>query len=1537
MLGFAGAPASSAPSISSSPPGLSPSSRGANQDSTNTFTVEHARATAAAEGEMFALSRIVGSGITLDLDELEIATSGGLLRYTPSKSTFEVGTARWDHKVNANEHIFLHNGKPFWKVQLNHKSGVFRFDLDGTLIADDLLLSKDLGMIGMVNLCKSDRRFSRQTDLAVESCSVDMDSVHLTVQEKMEYISKLLFAIVTHLTSSDHGDSGRGAAAAEIVLQELTQNVSSISERMAGLFADWHAGTGAEPSLRSELDAVAGELSNSVARRLGQLGEDVLGAAEERFVGSDAFEASREALRAVNESCEGMSRAAAAEAHSIRQQLRLLQEIAERVPDSVSAAEVRILGILNSSISAINDSLHHEATLSAEDTRSLLEEAQNRTAQAIDKLTARTQSLINNSSDGAAAAIRALNRSVVEDMLLPMSEANHAAQARLNHSLVDLDDRVSSELLDAARALNKRIEAVNVSQADNAAAVVSLSLNLTALQRESAAALLELQRSSAAEQAALAMNVSQDIARSEALQSLAVAAVNASLESVRKSLTQAIVDVYAHADESVNLSQEQTAATIHSLRDAALSNITELRAAIDESARNVTIARGQQLAELSAAVKSDLEAHARAVQGAFDRAEANHSASISEMHRAADATRDWATDEFSRTRAELAALSDVIGSAVQELTATTSAAELAIRRELREQNMSLHSSIAAASEGAEDRLQALSSTMSDEIGLLHDSFSEETRRLNAAVKTLNSTMAAQRAADSDSFAVRINESNARFDAAHKAIAEVNGTLHTMLSEVDGRLRVDLLTASAALEHRLQLAQASIDDELLRLQNESTAASQELRRLLQAGEEATEKTVAKIATDSAAAVIAESNRSRAALQMVEQELYSAMLNVSADLLALNATLHSRIGREVGAITRLIAEKEKLHRQDAIEHQQQVEDLRIEVADAQLSSETLFANLESFVRKELRRAQNESRASFDSLGDELFMLNSSLSLAARDTAASVQQQLSATALRIDALQSMAELVNSSRAADYAALVDQQQRVQEEQQAALLAAVGGLREEGAQHIEDLRDAVRRNISLLATAAEVQMEVQQLSKLLRDETATAAARNGAAVQEVGEMILQSSKQLAAEVNSSVLKQQLELVDVQQRQKVLEFHVSLALGNVTADVAAVFQQIVALNSTLHDTNALLAAETNDLSLEVHRLEEEAAVHRRKQRDEMESHLLSLQRGFEQANEEHQSAVVKLSGGLEAVRAESGRHSNDLEGVHESIRQQRHSLDDIVADLTSLKLETSTLGSDRSHFMQQQRSLFEALQNVSAVALPAMAHEIGGAIATALAHHDALQLLRGESDRVEDRVSALQSDVFQSNIAMRSRFDALNHSVAAAASELSGRLSTLEAANAVALQRLADQAKSGENRQRASETTLTFLEKEIDSLRAAHGDSQHALSALKAGTESCDKLAVEVAALQARVAENQRTCDQQHAGQRDALSSLSARLVAAEAAVQRQQSEIAALEDENRRILRDMATQESVDQLRKLLFDLQTSMVGHSSKVLDVLLQKSDA
>jgi hypothetical protein len=75
----------------------------------------------------------------------------------------------------------------------------------------------------------------------------------------------------------------------------------------------------------------------------------------------------------------------------------------------------------------------------------------------------------------------------------------------------------------------------------------------------------------------------------------------------------------------------------------------------------------------------------------------------------------------------------------------------------------------------------------------------------------------------------------------------------------------------------------------------------------------------------------------------------------------------------------------------------------------------------------------------------------------------------------------------------------------------------------------------------------------------------------------------------------------------------------------------------------------------------------------------------------------------------------------------------------------------------------------------------------------------------------------------------------------------------------------------------------------------------------------------------------------ETVDAQAAQIRALEAARLEQQTALQELREENRRLVREGATVQSTDELRKLLFELQAQMLGHSGKVLDLLLQPRSA
>ena len=76
---------------------------------------------------------------------------------------------------------------------------------------------------------------------------------------------------------------------------------------------------------------------------------------------------------------------------------------------------------------------------------------------------------------------------------------------------------------------------------------------------------------------------------------------------------------------------------------------------------------------------------------------------------------------------------------------------------------------------------------------------------------------------------------------------------------------------------------------------------------------------------------------------------------------------------------------------------------------------------------------------------------------------------------------------------------------------------------------------------------------------------------------------------------------------------------------------------------------------------------------------------------------------------------------------------------------------------------------------------------------------------------------------------------------------------------------------------------------------------------------------------------------RETVSAQTQQLQSLEGLVARQQEELTRLQEENRRLHRETASVGSVEEMRKMLFDMQSQMVTHTGKVLDVLLQPRSA
>jgi chromosome segregation ATPase len=132
------------------------------------------------------------------------------------------------------------------------------------------------------------------------------------------------------------------------------------------------------------------------------------------------------------------------------------------------------------------------------------------------------------------------------------------------------------------------------------------------------------------------------------------------------------------------------------------------------------------------------------------------------------------------------------------------------------------------------------------------------------------------------------------------------------------------------------------------------------------------------------------------------------------------------------------------------------------------------------------------------------------------------------------------------------------------------------------------------------------------------------------------------------------------------------------------------------------------------------------------------------------------------------------------------------------------------------------------------------------------------------------------------------------------------------------------------DTTLQGVVGDVRQLTAQQLEAADTTRRLSGVAEQVNEVAQVVRTAEASAAATARNLQQQ-------LDALAARLHSAEDSVQRQQKDIVYLQEENRRLLHETASAAALEEVRRLLYEVQGGMLSHSSKVLDLLLQPRSA
>jgi chromosome segregation ATPase len=272
------------------------------------------------------------------------------------------------------------------------------------------------------------------------------------------------------------------------------------------------------------------------------------------------------------------------------------------------------------------------------------------------------------------------------------------------------------------------------------------------------------------------------------------------------------------------------------------------------------------------------------------------------------------------------------------------------------------------------------------------------------------------------------------------------------------------------------------------------------------------------------------------------------------------------------------------------------------------------------------------------------------------------------------------------------------------------------------------------------------------------------------------------------------------------------------------------------------------------------------------------------------------------------------------------SVDGAMQRLQANEIGTVTLRAGVAHLTTQQAALQDVQNNITTVVLPPVFSRLG-------ALERAVEDSNGEAVRGRTELVAKIEAFGQRTQQVESAVGSVEQSL----QRLQRDLETNNGATMVAITKLQEQqnaAAAQANMTSAAVHSLTSAA-ELSAVQALT-TKEHSLELaeakrrLDAQQQQIDSL---VTAVQAARAASESSV----AALRETVDAQAVRIRSLEETVQRQRSELNEAKEDNHRLLREGASNASVDELRKLLFELQGQMLGHSSKVLDLLLQPRSA
>jgi hypothetical protein len=1024
---------------------------------------------------------------------------------------------------------------------------------------------------------------------------------------------------------------------------------------------------------------------------------------------------------------------------------------------------------------------------------------------------------------------------------------------------------------------------------------------------------------SAAAVAELTANTSQVVARSNSILARAIGEVNNTMITANASMWTRLSETRLELEELLHRSlRESDAFNVEGRTEVAAVSAQALQraeAGLLQHLDAVNTSAVERAAEIDAALRGELvtlkELRDRDVKDA-EQARAVAARDVAQSLAAVEsATAERHSALNTSTVQGLTTLSDQLGQA---------------RAEYRDLVASHGASLTTAFQGnlstAEQRWQsALQETASN----LSDSTELRTDKLRYALSNLNSTLLAAREEDRVALTVLLGQQS-------HAVAEVRQNLSDALSGVRADLSttsVTLIASINATESRLQDAvqkqgialanatavlQASITTTEGRLNSSVVQASQDLQRvnntlsadLLRLREEA-------MAADEELARLVQADLSRES-----QRLQTVIANSSSAVsTAANASLHA----VDASLRQLVTATAQALREDSA-----VEVTKLHVALSAAAKETAAhkehatsavaaLRVEAYTNVTASRAASEAQAT--ELRQALTALNTTLlagqSEAARDLTSAVADlhtvvgkvnssatvAVAAANQRIDATEVSLQKLTQSTAAGFSTVT--------QQLAAVNATVStGLQTQWAKTdtlVNELRTQAQRNLSAVNTSLSEALETH------RGIASTALERSQLAL----------SGQIAEARAASALALQAAEENVGRAMTALNASVQAEDRAREAGDAALSRELHAhvatYNSHVTRTDAALSEHSASL-----RTQAEATA---RQQAQLESSLANF--AMQQTQQDTQ-LLKQVEARVSAAELQQQLGAVAVDGIRNETTRLFDAVSSATDRVTAVELQSAQVQGELTHLQRQHEHLRAAQSNISTTVVPDLYMKVGAVQQSvadlAVQAHEAAQ----ETSTLRDRISTNDQNTQAAVAGVESHLERIESDLVSVSTGVSRSVEQLQQ-QYLSVAVLAN-------------TTAVREQSLSDTLEAVAQDAKVGVG-LQVDVADLTRRAqaqeVQLAQLTAALAETKTTNEETTRALREAADAQARQIRDLQEALAKEQAAVRELQEDNHRLVRESATTASVDELRKLLFELQGQMLTHSSKVLDLLLQPRSA